>query len=134
MTGLGALMPAEAVYPNASVDNDGNKLHGEHNYRLHFDAKGLPPVAAFWSLTVYDSDGFLVESQINRYALGDRDQLTFNVDGSLDVLIQHLPPTENVNNWLPVPKAPFAVTLRMYQPKGEFLNGQWRIPGIEKID
>jgi hypothetical protein len=134
MIGLGALAPAEAVYPNTSVDSMGKKLHGDYNYKLHFDAQGLPPVAAFWSLTVYDKDGFLVESEIDRYALGDRDQLEFNTDGSLDILIQHSPPIEKLSNWLPVPDSPFTLTLRMYQPKEEFLNGQWRIPGVEKIN
>lgn len=134
MVGLGALTPAEAVYPNTNIDSKGEKLHGKNNYRLHFDAKSLPPVDAFWSLTMYDKDGFLVESQINRYALGDRDKLMFNVDGSLDILIQHWPPDDRVNNWLPAPNAPFAVTLRMYQPKDEFLIGQWVIPGIKKIN
>jgi hypothetical protein len=89
---------------------------------------------AFWSLTMYDENGFLIKNPINRYAIGDRDPLTFNPDGSLDILIQHEQPDQEEQNWLPAPADGFAVTLRLYLPKDDFLNGTWKLPPIERID
>jgi hypothetical protein len=134
MIGLGALEPAEAAYPNASLDGQGGPLDGSHHYRIHFDAGKTPPVDAFWSLTMYDERGFLIGNSIRRYVLGDRDPLEFNADGSLDILIQHEPPATNVSNWLPAPAGAFAVTMRLYLPKADFLNGTWKLPPIERID
>ena len=71
---------------------------------------------------------------INRYAIGDRDPLTFNPDESLDILIQHERPDQEEQNWLPAPADGFAVTLRLYLPKDNFLNGTWKLPPIERID
>jgi len=81
---------------------------------------------------MYDENGFLIESTINRYALGDRDNLEFNSDGSLDLLMQYDKPEALSNNWLPTPKGEFALTLRLYLPKEEFLNGDWKLPPIIK--
>ncbi len=102
MIGLGSNPPEDAIYPLAFVDSDGNTLNGENDYVLHFDQRELPPVEAFWSLTLYDRDGFAVPNPLNRRALGDRDPLRYNDDGSLDLLIR----TENPGpldepNWLP---------------------------------
>lgn len=133
LIGLGALEPAEAVYPNAEIDIEGNPLSGRNRYRIHFDAGQTPPANAFWSLTMYDERGFLIDNPIGRYALGDRDSLVFNADGSLDILVQHEPPQKNVPNWLPAPSDAFTVTLRLYLPKTEFLNGTWKLPPIERI-
>ena len=130
MIGLGALAPEEAVYPNATVDSDNEVLSGKYKYKIHFPAGELPPVDAFWSLTMYDENGYLIESTINRYAIGDRDNLKFNTDGSLDIFIQHEKPKINSSNWLPSPKGEFAVTLRLYLPKKEFLNGDWKLPPL----
>ena len=82
---------------------------------------------------MYDEHGFLINNPIERYALGDRDPLEFNTDGSLDILIQHEQPKTNVSNWLPTPDGAFAVTLRLYLPKTEFLDGTWKLPPIERI-
>jgi len=130
--GLGALTPEEAVYPNATVDSDNKILSGQHEYTIHFPAGGLPPVDAFWSLTMYDKNGFLIESSNNRYAIGDRDDLEFNPDGSLDILIQHNKPQQLTRNWLPTPSDQFAVTLRMYLPKEKFVQGEWTLPPITR--
>jgi len=134
LIGLGALEPAEAAYPNASKDGTGEPLSGKINYRIHFDRGQTPPVDAFWSLTVYDENGFLIDNPIRRYTIGDRDQLEFNADGSLDILTHHRQPEQRVSNWLPAPAGPFAVTMRLYMPKPEFLNGTWKLPPIEKRD
>ena len=130
MIGLGALPPEEAVYPNVTVDSENETLTGEHKYKINFPAGQLPPADAFWSLTMYDENGFLIESEINRYAIGDRDKLTFNTDGSLDIFIQQTEPMKITRNWLPSPKGEFAITLRLYLPKKEFLNGDWKLPPI----
>ena len=133
MIGLGALPPEEAMYPNASVDGDGRPLSGDNNYRIHFGSGQTPPVGAFWSLTMYDADGFLVDNPIGRYTLGDRDALHFNDDGSLDILIQHAAPAADKANWLPAPAGNFAVTMRLYMPGAEVLDGSWRVPPLERM-
>jgi hypothetical protein len=130
---LGALEPVEAAYPIANMDITGQLLDGSHHYRIHFDAGKTPPVDAFWSLTIYNERGFLIDNPINRYALGDRDPLEFNADGSLDILIQHEQPYERVSNWLPAPAGTFAVAMRLYLPKTKFLDGTWKLPPIERI-
>ena len=73
------------MYPVAFIDGDGNTLTGANKYVLHFDKGQTPPANAFWSVTMYDKDGFQVPNPINRFAIGDRDKLTFNPDGSLDI-------------------------------------------------
>jgi len=133
MIGLGALPPEEAMYPNAMVDGDGRPLSGDNDYRIHFGPGQTPPVGAFWSLTMYDADGFLVDNPIGRYTLGDRDALHFNSDGSLDVLIQHTAPEADKANWLPAPAGKFAVTMRLYMPEAGVLDGSWRVPPLERM-
>ena len=92
MYGLGANQPEDAVYPMNISDAGGNPLLGQHNYVQHFSKEEIPPVNAFWSLTMYDEAGFPVANPINRLAIGDRDALKFNADGSLDLYIQHKNP------------------------------------------
>jgi hypothetical protein len=132
MAGLGALQPSEAVYPTTQVDHNGQALVGSNRYRIHFDT--APPAQAFWSLTLYDTDGFLVANPINRYTLGDRDSLQFNPDGSLDILIQHQQPDSDSTNWLPAPEQEFSLTLRIYRPKPAFISGKWKLPAVEKLN
>jgi hypothetical protein len=133
--GLGALPPSEAAYPSSSRTADKEPLDGsKYNYRLHFDADELPPVNAFWSLTAYDSRGYLKKNEISRFTIGNRSPLQFNNDGSLDIYIQHERPLSNSNNWLPAPRETFNVMLRLYDPKAAFINGEWIIPPIEKIE
>lgn len=133
MIGLGALPPLEAVYPNTNIDSEGESLDGSRRYRLHFAAGQTPPVNAFWSLTMYDKDGFLVDNPIARYAIGDRDNLQYNADGSLDLWIQRAEPEGRLSNWLPSPSGSFALTLRLYYPQAKFLSGEWRLPAIERL-
>ncbi len=133
MVGLGALPPEEAVYPKADVDGQGAPLNGANRYRIRFNTGQLPPNAAFWSVTMYDEQGFLVENSLARYAIGDRDALVFNPDGSLDLLVQHRPPAELLSNWLPAPEGNFSLTLRIYLPGESFLDGSWIIPPIERL-
>ena len=131
MVGLGANNVDDAIYPLQIADADGNPTDGSSNYVLHFDAGQHPPVDAFWSVTMYDQEGFQVSNTIDRYAIGDRDALQLAEDGSLDILVQHdSPGPEAEANWLPAPKGPFSLCLRLYAPKSAALDGSWNPPPL----
>lgn len=133
VVGLGANPPEDAVYPMLTADADGYPLAGEHDYVLHFDADLLPPADAFWSVTMYDAEGYQVANELNRFALGDRDPLTFNADGSLDIFLQHANPgLHKESNWLPAPLGPLGVTMRLYAPRRGALDGRWSPPPVHK--
>jgi hypothetical protein len=134
--GLGANLPDDAIYPSTRVDSTGLPLDGRHRYRLHFEPNALPPVHAFWSVTAYGVDDFLIENPIHRYALGDRDALAYNPDGSLDLWIQSTPPQGTAkSNWLPVKNdASFLLNARLYWPKTAALQGGWGMPAVERLD
>jgi hypothetical protein len=137
MVGLGANLPEDALYPNTASDQQGRALNGKHKYRIHFDAKELPPVKAFWSITPYGADEFLIDNPLHRFALGDRDALHYNSDGSLDIWIQAEAPTnpQMKSNWLPIKaNAPFLLNARLYWPKEDALNLKWQMPHVERID
>ena len=136
MIGLGANLPADAMYPSASVDVLGRPLDGSKQYRLHFPPGGLPPAKAFWSVTAYGADDFLIENSIQRHALGSRDKLLTNADGSLDLYIQAAPPPEKWQaNWLPVRQGQaFILNARLYWPLPDALEGRWHMPGLERVD
>ncbi|WP_444941480.1 DUF1254 domain-containing protein [Microbulbifer sp. ZKSA004] len=131
MAGLGALKPDEAVYPTTYVDSRGEFLDGENSYRLVFPS--TPPGNAFWSLTLYDVDGYLVNNPINRYLLSSRDPLIVGPDGALSIFIANKAPKGDITNWLPCPKGEFSLTLRIYNPSDTFLSGKWIMPGVEKL-
>ena len=137
MVGLGANLPEDAMYPNTALDHQGQALNGKHRYRLHFAANALPPVKAFWSITAYGADEFLIDNPLQRFAIGDRDPLVFNADGSLDLWVQATPPSqkEAAANWLPVQMgAPFLLNARLYWPEDKALNGQWKMPVVERLN
>lgn len=131
--GLGANPPEDAVYPVLLGDADGEPIEGEQSYEVHFDADRLPPVDAFWSITMYDAEGFQAANELDRFAIGDRDPLVYNADGSLDILIQHTNPgPDREANWLPAPNGPLGITMRLYAPRPEVLNGGWSPPPVTK--
>jgi hypothetical protein len=133
-TAWGANIAAEAVYPVSRNDAGSRPYSGSSRYVMHFDAGALPPVRAFWSLTLYGLDGFLVPNNAHRYAIGDRTpSLRRNADGSLDIFIQHDPPPGHEGNWLPSPSAPFTLMTRMYLPEPAVLDGQYRLPGVQRV-
>ena len=132
LIGLGANLPEDAVYPVSYVDADGDEYSGDRPRVLHFDAESLPPVLAFWSLTLYDGEGFQVPNALDRFAIGDRDALEYNPDGSLDLSIQHEQPDGGASNWLPAPSGPYNLCLRLYYPKPEALDGSWSPPAVAK--
>lgn len=132
--GLGANLDVDALYPNTEVDATGERLNGSGRYVLHFDKQSLPPVAAFWSLTLYGSDHYFVDNPIDRYALGSLTRgLRYNEDGSLDILIQEDPPIGRESNWLPAPAGNFSLNLRLYRPGPQALDGSWRAPAVQRL-
>jgi hypothetical protein len=134
LVGIGANLAKDAVYPTAFVDANGEPLNGANRYVVHFDKGALPPVNAFWSLTMYDAQSFLAANPINRYNIAGWMPLKYNADGSLDLYVQHdSPGKEKGSNWLPAPEGPFNVTLRMYWPKESVLDGSWKPPAVQKV-
>jgi len=133
MRSLGQNIPKDALYFNIYVDSDNNTLNGANKYTIHFEKDQIPPVDAFWSLTMYNMDMFFVDNGINRYAIGDRDQMKFNEDGSLDIYIQCDTPedTNNESNWLPAPDEDFRLSMRLYWPSQKALDGAWQIPSVQ---
>lgn len=133
-TALGANRPVEAVYPGTGVDRRGHSLTGAQRYVLHFARGQLPPVNAFWSLTVYDSSLSLVANPLDRYAIGNRTPgVRRNRDGSLDILLQVARPARDTSNWLPVPKGRFQLTLRLYEPRPSVIKGSWPLPTVTRV-
>jgi hypothetical protein len=129
--GLGALPPEDATYVQSREDAAGKPLDGSQHYSLHFAKDQIPPVRAFWSLTMYSEDGYFVPNPIHRYAIGDRDKLKFNPDGSLDLYIQHdAPGPDRAANWLPAPDGKFNLSLRLYWPSDEVVGGGWTPPAV----
>lgn len=134
LSGLGANLPADAIYPTLRLDSEGKPLDGANKYVLHFEKEALPPANAFWSLTMYDDAGFQVPNRLNRFAIGDRDKLKFNADGSLDLYLQaESPGADKEANWLPAPKSGIiAPTLRLYSPRQSALDGTWLPPAVKR--
>jgi hypothetical protein len=136
LVGLGANQVDDAIYPLNVSDADGKPVMAENKYVMHFTKDELPPVGAFWSLTMYDAEGFQVANPVNRFAIGDRDALKFNNDGSLDLYIQNENPgPDKESNWLPAPKSgKLGLTLRLYAPKPQVADGRWNPPPIKRVN
>jgi hypothetical protein len=134
MVGLGANLPEDAIYPLTQVSSDGQPLTGAHRYLLRFPRGQEPPVGAFWSVTLYDEQGFPVANPIDRFAIGDRDSLARGADGSIEILVQHADPgADQRANWLPAPTGPFNLTMRLYAPEAAALDGRWSPPTVERV-
>jgi len=133
---LGANPVSVAVYLLAEADDAGEILHGDNQYRIHFEKDQLPPVEqyGFWSITAYGEDNFLIDNQLNRYAINDRSSFALNEDGSMDILVQVESPSDAAmtDNWLPVKPDQFHLYLRIYLPGEAFLNDTWQAPSITK--
>jgi hypothetical protein len=130
---------AEAMYPLYYVDAAGEKLDAsKHDYTLRFAPGKLPPVHAFWSLTMYDLPAqLLVANPLNRYLINSPmlPNLKLDADGELTLLIQNESPGEDKEaNWLPAPKGPFFMALRLYWPQDEALEGNWIAPPMNRAD
>ena len=131
--GLGANLPEDAIYPLNLADETGKPLDGANQYTIHFEKGATPPARAFWSITLYDADGFQVANVLNRFAVSSWMPFHYNVDGSLDLYFQNSSPGEDKEaNWLPAPKAPFNLTMRLYSPQSDALTGKWNPPPVKK--
>lgn len=129
--GWGANVPEEALYLKSGQDVNGDPYSGARGYVLHFPAGKLPPTKAFWSLTLYGPDMFLVENPAKRYAIGDRTPgLQANPDGSLDLYLQQSPPPGHESNWLPTPAGRFTLIMRIFLPEPTVLDGTYRLPAV----
>ena len=124
--GLGALPPNVAIYPVAQTERAGHPLNGASTrYVAHFPASDFPvPVQAFWSLTMYEANGFFVANPLERYTLGDRSNLQYE-EGALNIYIQTEEPTSETeqDNWLPAPAGPFQLTMRLYGTEDSAIPG-----------
>src|SRR5690606_8036283 len=131
--GLGANLPQDAIYPLNLGDEHGRPLDGTSDYTIHFEESELPPAHAFWSITLYDQQGFQVANSLDRFALSSWMPLERNPDGSLDLYFQNESPgADKEANWLPAPKGPFNLTMRLYAPKSDALTGKWSPPPVTK--
>lgn len=135
--GPGCLVPQEGLYFSMLLGPDSEALSGGKRYRIDFAPGELPPVDAFWSLTLYSHDWALVDNPINRYAIGDRTRgLQYNSDGSLSIFIQHDMPEQGSQNWLPSPSVeagPFHLFLRAYQPQPVLADGHYHMPPLKVV-
>jgi hypothetical protein len=132
--GLGANLPEDAIYPLNLGDEDGRPLDGSNKYVLHFDKGQMPPAAAFWSVTLYDQDGFQVASSLNRFAVSSWMPFKYDADGGLTLYFQNESPgTDREVNWLPSPKGAFNLTMRLYAPLSAALTGKWNPPAVRKV-
>lgn len=133
--GLGANLPEDAIYPLNLTDESGQLLNGVNKYTLHFSKGMTPPVGAFWSITLNDADGYQVPNPLNRFALSSWMPLKHNSDGSLDLYFQNESPgPDKQANWLPAPKGPFNLTMRLYAPKEDALTGKWNPPPVTRTE
>jgi hypothetical protein len=131
--GPGAHIAEEALYFAAREDSSGAKLSGAHRYTITFPKGGLPPSKSFWGLILYGADTFLVDNPAHRYSINDRSEnLIYEPDGSLRIVIQHDQPTAKVN-WLPAPTGEFFLILRTYEPNESLLSGAYKVPPVQKV-
>jgi len=139
--GLGANIKEDAVYPatvyrydNNDISNEPIKLDASNNYTLTMTKDQIPPVDAFWSITPYNAENYLVKNPINRFALGDRSDLYFDQDSSLTFYVSNKAPInkDEYKNWLPIPASGnFNLTMRLYMPDEAILDTVWTPPFIE---
>jgi hypothetical protein len=137
--GIGGLIKEEAEYFTYKTDSQGQPINTSTNkYELTFKAGELPPVNAFWSVTMYDAKTqLLIENPINRYIINSPmlPELKLNQDSSLTIYIQKdSPETSQKSNWLPAPDNDAYIVMRCYWPKEAIVNGTWKAPGIVKMN
>jgi hypothetical protein len=126
----------EALYPAYFVDSGKQGLDGSHHYALRLPKDQLPPVNAFWSLTMYELPASLLyANSLNRYLVNSAmlPGLKRDADGGITLYIQNdSPGQERESNWLPAPKGPFFLIMRLYWPKEAALNGKWQAPPLHR--
>lgn len=135
LIGLAANPTVDAVYIAALFDANNDKLEGSRSYVLHFNKDEFPPANAFWSLTAYDHEGFMISNPLNRFGIRSRDAVEYNEDGSLDIYFAPAcPPEAPESNWIPSIAGSVALQMRLYSPAEAYLNGTWKPPVIQRID
>jgi hypothetical protein len=133
--GLGANVPEDAIYPLNLGDEDGRPLDGANRYTIRFEKGETPPADAFWSITLYDPEGYQVGNSLNRFAVSSWMPFKYNADGSLDLYFQsESPGKDREANWLPAPKGPFNLTMRIYAPRSGVLSGKWNPPPVTRAE
>jgi hypothetical protein len=131
--GLGANLPEDAIYPLSLGDEAGHPLDGANRYTITFEKGATPPAHAFWSITLYDLDGFQVANGLDRFAVSSWMPFVYDADGSLTLYFQaESPGKDKEANWLPAPAGPFNLTMRLYAPKSEALTGRWNPPAVTR--
>jgi len=134
--GYGGNVAREAVYSVAFTDDKDQLLTGKNRYRIHFEKGRLPPVDAFWSITMYHLPGNqLVANTLDRYDINNSTKgLKYNEDGPLTIYLQNEQPEESkISNWLPAPESGFWLILRTYNPRKEILDGSYVAPYVENL-
>lgn len=133
--GLGGNTTALALYLTTDHDSAGRLLKGTHVYTLTFKPGELPPVSAFWSLTLYTHHVLLYANPLHRYAIGDRTTgLKRNADGGLTLIVSHKDPgAAKRSNWLPAPPGSFWLYLRVYGPKKSARDHMWIPPSVVRV-
>ena len=127
----GSATKEDDIVATAALDADGEPLDGGNRYILHFSAKALPPVRGFWTLTAYTADGALADGRVPHLSIASRDGLRRNRDGSVDVYVQSASPGRARQlNWVPAPKGPFELVLRLYAPQAAAADGNWQPPAL----
>jgi hypothetical protein len=133
---LGINSPRECFYLSASVDQDKQPLQAGSGYRLRFEKSQLPPVDAFWSLTMYElPQRTLASNALDRVRLHNVGKgLQYGADGSLEILLQKDSPGKNKeSNWLATPDGQFRVVMRLYEPALSVIKHQWVPPAVERL-
>jgi hypothetical protein len=127
---IGMNLPEDSIYPDTGI----SPLDGRNKYVVHFAKGALPPVNEFWSVTLYDLQGYPVPNPTDRYTLGDRSNLKLSADGSLDIYLQtENPGADKESNWLPTPTQPFSLHARLYSPRKEAIDGTWAMPPVAQV-
>jgi len=135
LIGLAANPTIDAVYISALFDANNERLNGSRSYVIHFNKDEFPPANAFWSLTAYDHEGFMISNPLNRFGIRSRDAVEYNEDGSLDIYFAPNCPLEAPeSNWIPSISGSVALQMRLYSPAESYLNGTWQPPVIQRID
>ena len=130
--GIAANPAEDAVYVQSQHDHRGDKLDGGRAYVLHFETP--PPARAFWSVTAYDREGFLITNELDRFGIRSRDDFSVNADGSFDIHLGPVCPSpDTIDNWIPTQPGSLSLSMRLYMPRAEFITGSWSPPSIVAV-
>lgn len=131
--GLGGHQAIENRSYTAQADSAGDRPDGSHSLQMRFEASAMPPCNAFWSLTAYGADMYLVENEIDRWSISDRTPgLVYDADGSLTIHVSAAQPA-NIANWLPAPNGPYLLGMRVYEGRDEVIDCEWFPPTLTRL-